>query len=48
MFSRLGYHKSITADNSRQFVSDEFKNDCTQKAIELITSPSYWPQPNGG
>ncbi|XP_053960266.1 uncharacterized protein K02A2.6-like [Anastrepha ludens] len=47
MFSRLGYPTSITADNGRQFVSDEFKRFCADNAIDLMTSPPYWPQANG-
>ncbi|XP_061395874.1 uncharacterized protein K02A2.6-like, partial [Musca vetustissima] len=47
IFSRLGYPKSITTDNGRQFVSDEFKGYCADRNIEIITSPPYWPQANG-
>ncbi|XP_055902396.1 uncharacterized protein K02A2.6-like [Eupeodes corollae] len=47
IFCRLGYPKFITADNERQFVSEEFKTYCKDNNIELITSPPYWPQANG-
>ncbi|XP_055916795.1 uncharacterized protein K02A2.6-like [Eupeodes corollae] len=47
IFCRLGYPKFITADNGRQFVSEEFKTYCKDNNIELITSPPYWPQANG-
>nr|CAH7744111.1 unnamed protein product [Callosobruchus chinensis] len=47
IFVRLGYPKSIRADNGRQFVSSEFKQFCTNSGIELIQTPPYWPQANG-
>ncbi|XP_055914211.1 uncharacterized protein K02A2.6-like [Eupeodes corollae] len=47
IFCRLGYPKSIKADNGRQFVSSEFKGFCDKNNIDLITSPPYWPQANG-
>ncbi|XP_055905215.1 uncharacterized protein K02A2.6-like [Eupeodes corollae] len=47
IFCRLGYPKSIKADNGRQFVSSEFKSFCDKNNIDLITSPPYWPQANG-
>ncbi|XP_058977362.1 uncharacterized protein K02A2.6-like [Musca domestica] len=47
LFSRLGYPKSVTTDNGRQFVSDEFRSYCANKNIEIVTSPPYWPQANG-
>ncbi|XP_055842902.1 uncharacterized protein K02A2.6-like [Episyrphus balteatus] len=47
IFSRLGYPKSIKADNGRQFVSEEIKLFCKNNNINLITSPPYWPQANG-
>lgn len=47
VFVRLGYPKSITTDNGRQFVSDEFKSYCADKNIEIMMSPPYWPQANG-
>lgn len=47
MFSRLGFPRSIRADNGRQFVSNEFKQFCSNHNIELIQTPPYWPQANG-
>ncbi|XP_026741387.1 uncharacterized protein K02A2.6-like [Trichoplusia ni] len=47
IFSRLGYPSSITADNGRQFVSDEFKEYCRQCNIKLFNTIPYWPQQNG-
>lgn len=47
IFVRLGYPRSIRADNGRQFVSNEFKQFCNNHGIELIQTPPYWPQANG-
>ena len=47
IFSRLGFPKSIRADNGPQFVSNEFKEFCKDHNIELIQTPPYWPQANG-
>lgn len=47
IFVRLGYPKSIRADNGRQFVSSEFRQFCHNHGIELIQTPPYWPQANG-
>lgn len=47
MFSRLGFPKSIRADNGPQFASEEFKSFCDQNNIELIQTTPYWPQANG-
>ncbi|CAH2105722.1 unnamed protein product [Euphydryas editha] len=47
IFSRLGYPSSITADNGRQFVSDEFKTFCKNCNILLLNTIPYWPQQNG-
>lgn len=47
MFSRLGFPKSLRADNGRQFVSNEFKQFCRKHNIKLIQTPPYWPQANG-
>lgn len=47
IFSRLGFPKSIRADNGPQFVSNEFKEFCNTNNIELIQTPPYWPQANG-
>lgn len=47
IFSRLGYPVSITADNGRQFVSEEFKVFCKECNIKLLNTVPYWPQMNG-
>lgn len=47
LFSRLGYPLSITADNGRQFVSQEFKEFCNNCNIKLFNTIPYWPQMNG-
>lgn len=47
IFSRLGYPISLTADNGRQFVSDEFKVFCKECNIVLYNTIPYWPQQNG-
>lgn len=47
IFSRLGYPVSITADNGRQFVSEEFKAFCRECNIKLFSTVPYWPQMNG-
>ncbi|KAJ0176070.1 hypothetical protein K1T71_008244 [Dendrolimus kikuchii] len=47
IFSRLGYPVSITADNGRQFVSDEFRAFCKECNIILYNTVPYWPQQNG-
>ncbi|CAK1584103.1 unnamed protein product [Parnassius mnemosyne] len=47
IFSRLGYPVSISADNERQFISEEFKNFCAECDIKLLNSIPYWPQMNG-
>lgn len=47
LFSRLGYPLSITADNGRQFISEEFKNFCNDCNIKLFNTVPYWPQMNG-
>lgn len=47
MFARFGFPESITADNGRQFVSDEFKKYCQENNTKLISTTPYWPQMNG-
>jgi len=47
IFARLGFSQPLTADNGRQFISEEFKEFCTTNGIELLTTPSYLPQANG-
>ena len=47
IFSRLGYPLSITADNGRQFISEEFKDFCKTCNIRLFNTVPYWPQMNG-
>ncbi|GBP83304.1 Uncharacterized protein K02A2.6 [Eumeta japonica] len=47
IFSRLGNPTSITADNGRQFISEEFKSFLTERNITLFNTVPYWPQQNG-
>lgn len=47
LFSLLGLPQTITADNGRQLVSQEFKKFCAEHGIKLYTTPPYWPQANG-
>ena len=47
IFSRLGNPLSITADNGRQFCSEEFKKFCGERNIVLHNTVPYWPQQNG-
>ncbi|XP_063626451.1 uncharacterized protein K02A2.6-like [Cydia splendana] len=47
IFSRLGYPVSITVDNGRQFVSEEFRSFCEECNIIVHNTVPYWPQMNG-
>lgn len=47
IFSRLGYPASITADNGRQFVSQEFRSFLQECNVTLFNTVPYWPQQNG-
>ncbi|KAG6440823.1 hypothetical protein O3G_MSEX001465 [Manduca sexta] len=47
IFSRLGTPVSITADNGRQFTSDEFKSFCYELGIKINFTTPYSPQQNG-
>lgn len=47
VFSRLEISKSIRVDNSRQFVSQEFKQFCDDHNIQLIQTPPYFAEANG-
>lgn len=47
IFSRLGYPVSITVDNGRQFVSEEFRTFCEECNIKIFNTVPYWPQQNG-
>lgn len=47
IFARFGLPISITSDNGRQFVSDEFGEFCNTNNIKLINTTPYWPQQNG-
>lgn len=47
IFARFGNPVSITADNGRQLVSEEFKNFCNENNILLISTIPCWPQENG-
>ncbi|RWR98418.1 hypothetical protein B4U79_06029, partial [Dinothrombium tinctorium] len=46
IFTRFGYPKTITSDNGRQFVSDEFKSYLKRWGIAQKLTP-FWPQANG-
>lgn len=43
----MGYPQTITLDNARKFVGNEFKAYCTAKGIRLNHTIPYWPQQNG-
>uniref|UniRef100_A0A182NX56 RNA-directed DNA polymerase n=1 Tax=Anopheles dirus TaxID=7168 RepID=A0A182NX56_9DIPT len=47
IFVRLGYPRTITLDNGRQFVSTYFDDYCKQRGIVLNKTTPYWPQENG-
>ncbi|XP_055681707.1 uncharacterized protein K02A2.6-like [Lutzomyia longipalpis] len=47
IFTRLGYPRTITLDNAKQFVSAEFHEYCKIKGIVLNHTIPYWPQQNG-
>ncbi|XP_053698982.1 uncharacterized protein K02A2.6-like [Sabethes cyaneus] len=47
IFVRLGYPRTITLDNGRQFVSREFEEYCRTRGIVLNRTTPYWPQENG-
>lgn len=47
IFARFGLPITISADNGRQLVSEEFKQYCEANNIELNTTTPYWPQMNG-
>lgn len=47
IFTRLGYPRSITMDNGRQFVSKKVDDYCRMKGITTNYTTPYWPQANG-
>lgn len=47
IFCRVGNPASITADNGKQFCSEEFKTFCARRNITLFNTIPYWPQQNG-
>lgn len=47
IFARFGLPISITSDNGRQFISDEFRTFCDINKIQLITTSPDWLQMNG-
>ncbi|XP_062702035.1 uncharacterized protein K02A2.6-like isoform X1 [Aedes albopictus] len=47
IFTRLGYPRTITLDNAKQFIGREFEQYCTIHGITLNHSTPYWPQENG-
>lgn len=47
IFCRLGYPRTITLDNAKQFVGIELDEYSKLKGITLRHSTPYWPQENG-
>lgn len=47
IFQRLGFPRTITLDNARQFLSSDFGNFCKENGIFLNFTVPYWPQQNG-
>ncbi|XP_055698689.1 uncharacterized protein K02A2.6-like [Phlebotomus papatasi] len=47
IFTRLGYPRTLTLDNAKQFVSGELEEYCLKKGIHLNNTIPYWPQQNG-
>ncbi|KXJ74916.1 hypothetical protein RP20_CCG012722 [Aedes albopictus] len=47
IFTRLGYPRTITLDNAKQFVGREFEEYCKIHGITLNHTAPYWPQENG-
>ncbi|XP_058828130.1 uncharacterized protein K02A2.6-like [Topomyia yanbarensis] len=47
IFTRLGYPRTITLDNAKQFVGIEFEDYSKRCGIHLNHSAPYWPQENG-
>lgn len=47
IFTRLGYPRTITLDNAKQFVSTDLELYSKLHGITLNHSTPYWPQENG-
>lgn len=47
MFARFGNPVSITADNGRQLISEQFVKFCVENNIFLNSTIPWWPQQNG-
>lgn len=47
IFSRLGTPVSVTTDNGKQFISNEFKAFCQELGIKQFFTTPYSPQQNG-
>lgn len=47
IFTRLGYPRTITLDDAKQFISATFPEYCVNKGIHLNNVSPYWPQANG-
>ncbi|KAG7302947.1 hypothetical protein JYU34_012942 [Plutella xylostella] len=47
VMSRFGLFHTICSDNGSSFVSEMFKQFCSQNGILLVTSPPYNPSSNG-
>lgn len=47
IFTRLGYPRTITLDNAKQFIGKDFEEYCKIHGICFNHSAPYWPQENG-
>nr|XP_029715638.1 uncharacterized protein K02A2.6-like [Aedes albopictus] len=47
IFRRLGFPRTITLDNAKQFLSSEVSDYCKTNGISLNFTIPYWPQQNG-
>lgn len=47
IFARFGFPISVTADNGRQFISQEMRGYFETSNIRLISTTPFWPQMNG-
>lgn len=47
IFRRLGFPRTITLDNAKQFLSTDFGDYCKVHGIHLNFTIPYWPQQNG-
>uniref|UniRef100_A0A1B0DDI6 RNA-directed DNA polymerase n=1 Tax=Phlebotomus papatasi TaxID=29031 RepID=A0A1B0DDI6_PHLPP len=47
IFTRMGYPRTITVDNDRQFTGEEFDLFYQERGICINRTTPYWPQMNG-